>query len=288
MQQAILRKRLLTLVAAMTLTGMFVSPAFATGDLTIENPQSDTAQYPPSQPIPLEDKITEIDTFLDSNTVERYYSFTALRGQNLMFRAIKSPGNLIIDCKINGTWVSMPTERVHIIENTQPGQEFLIRVSKRDGGIAGGRYAFRFGSAPYRASTDLIVTDGKGVPLYAGIFQAFHKVEWSIHIQDSTGHPVEGAMASLDIRIVPKFDKRIMFTDADGKKTLTLSLPGCQGERTSPPFWQKMGPFNYFWHLEFNRSRIIADLEDGSSTHNWNPGKIDSEFGHICKKHLRH
>jgi len=286
MKQSTINSYLLPLVAAMALTGIFSAPVYAVTGLTTDA----TVQNGPSLPQPtvLGDKVTEIDETLDSATAEKNYTFTALRGQNLMFRGMKRSSNLIIECKINDKWVAMPDEGIYIIEGTQPGQEIQIRASKRDGGIAGGKYKFRFGSAPYRASTDLIITDAKGIPLYAGTFQAFHTVDWSIHIQDSTGHPVEGAMASLDITIVPTIDKTIIFTKADGRGNETISLPGCQGHRTSPPFWQMMGPFNYFWHLEFNRHRIIADLEEAATGHNWNPGTIDSEFGHICKKHLRH
>jgi len=286
MKPSTINSYLLPLMAAMTLAGMFSTPVYAVTGLTTDA----TVQNGPSlaQPTVLGDKVTELDETLDSTTAEKSYTFTALRGQNLMFRGMKRSSNLIIECKINDKWVAMPDKGIYIIDDTQPDQEIQIRVSKRDGGIAGGEYRFRFGSAPYRASTDLITTDAKGIPLYAGIFQAFHTVDWSVHIQDSTGHPVEGAMASLDITIVPTIGITTIFTKADGRGNETISLPGCQGHRTSPPFWQMMGPFNYFWHLEFNRHRIIADLEDAATGHNWNPGTIDSEFGHICKKHLRH
>ncbi|WP_426141423.1 hypothetical protein [Pseudomonas sp. DWP3-1-2] len=176
MKQPTLNNYLLPLITALTLTGIFSTPVYAVVGLTTDAPLQNAPSL--TQPTVLEDKVTEIDETLDSTTTEKNYTFTVLRGQNLMFRGMERSSKLIVECKINDKWVSMPDEGIYIIEGTQPGQEIQIRATKRDGGIAGGKYKFRFGSAPYRASTDVITTDAKGIPLYAGIFQAFHTVDW--------------------------------------------------------------------------------------------------------------
>ncbi|WP_426140563.1 hypothetical protein [Pseudomonas sp. DWP3-1-2] len=238
-------------------------------------------------PVVLPDKLNGISGFLQNDDDVKYYSFTAMRGQNVMFRDTRPASwSLGVDYeyKAGDVWQRLPGHGVHIFDSLTPGDDVLIRVFKRPNSNTVSRaYDFRFGSAPYRATADLIRSDAQGLPLYAGIFQAFREVNWSIYIHDSTGQPLEGARASIKVGVV---EETAVYTAADGRVALTIALPACEGSMVSSSFSTGSGSLKRWWNLRYNPGRLVAKLEDDDSGSKWNPGTIDSTFGHICKQWL--
>ena len=239
------------------------------------------------QPIILADKLHGFNGFLQNNAEVKYYSFTAVRGQNVMFRGTRPaswPPGVAYEYKTGDVWQLLPANGVHIFDNLTPGDEVLIRVFKRPNSNTVSRaYEFRFGSAPYHASADLIRSDAQGLPLYAGVFQAFREVNWSIHIHDSTGQPLEGAKASIQVGVAEKID---LYTAVDGRAAATIALPGCEGSMASNSFSTGNGTLKRWWNLRYNPGRLVAKLEDDDRGYRWNSGTIDNTFGHICKQWL--
>ncbi|HEX8592858.1 MAG TPA: hypothetical protein VF682_06225 [Pseudomonas sp.] len=253
---------------------------------------SDTAvvEQREETPVFLADKLNGVNGFLQNNTEVKYYSFTAVRGQNVMFRDVRQsqtlPLGVAYEYKDRDVWKSLPSHGVRIFNNLQPGQEVLIRVLKNPSSNTVLRsYDFRFGSAPYHATADLIRSDAQGLPLYAGIFQAFRELNWSIHIHDSTGQLLEGAKASIKVGVAKKIE---IFTGADGRAAAVVSLPACEGSMVSRSFSTGNGSLKRWWNFRYNPGRLVADLEDDDRGYQWNPGVIDSTFGHICKQWLLH
>ena len=239
------------------------------------------------QPTVLADKLNGFNGFLQNNAEVKYYSFTAVRGQNVMFRGTRPaswPPGVAYEYKAGDIWQLLPANGVHIFDQLTPGDEVLIRVFKRPNSNTVSRaYGFRFGSAPYHASADLIRSDAQGLPLYAGVFQAFREVNWSIHIHDSTGQPLEGAKASIQVGVAKEVD---VYTAVDGRAAAKIALPACEGSMVSRSFSTGNGMSQRWWNLRYNPGRLVAKLEDDDRGYQWNPGAIDSTFGHICKQWL--
>lgn len=207
-------------------------------------------------PLVLEDKLNGLNGYLKDNAEIKYFSFTAVRGQNVMFRDVRQSKirslGVAYEYKDGGLWKSLPGDGVRIFDNLQSGQEIIIRLFKRPNSNAVLRsYDFRFGSAPYHATADLIRSDAQGLPLYAGIFQAFREINWSIHIHDSTGHPLEGAKASIEVGVAKKVD---LYTAANGRAAATIALPACEGSMVSRSFSTGNGTSQRWWNLRYNRA----------------------------------
>ncbi|WP_341521024.1 hypothetical protein AABC73_22475 [Pseudomonas sp. G.S.17] len=285
MNKFLFGKRALYMAVAFTLLGgmgnaVDVMATQNLGDTVVAEQVGET-------PVVLVDKLNVFNGFLQNNVEVKYYSFTAVRGQNVMFRGARPaswPSGVAYEYKAGDVWQLLPANGVHIFDSLTPGDEVLIRVFKRPNSNTVSRaYGFRFGSAPYHASADLIRSDAQGLPLYAGIFQAFREVTWSIHIHDSTGHPLEGAKASIEVGVAEKVD---VYTAADGRAAATIALPACEGSMVSNSFSTGSGTLKRWWNLRYNPGRLVAKLEDDDRGYQWNSGAIDSTFGHVCKQWL--
>ncbi|OCR26718.1 hypothetical protein AFK24_02220 [Pseudomonas syringae] len=282
MNKFLFGKRALYMAAAFTLLGGMGNAV----NVMAEQSEGDAGLI--EQPLVLEDKLNGLNGYLNDNAEIKYFSFTAIRGQNVMFRDVRQSKTrslgVAYEYKDGGLWKSLPGDGVRIFDNLQSGQEIIIRVFKRPNSNTVLRsYDFRFGSAPYHATADLIRSDAQGLPLYAGIFQAFREINWSIHIHDSTGHPLEGAKASIEVGVAKKID---LYTAANGRAAATIALPACEGSMVSRSFSTGNGTSQRWWNLRYNPGRLVAKLEDDDRGYQWNPGAIDSTFGHICKQWL--
>lgn len=255
---------------------------------TTAPPQPTTSAASAQQPLELDDKMQTVNGRIDGDGVGefRYYSFKALRGQNVLLRLEKLQHPFIFQYKLEDKWLTLVQDQPQVFHGLTPGQEVQVRVSKAIADVVNNTFHFRMGSAPYRASADEITTDAQHLMHFFNVFQAFRTVNWSIALKDSKGYPVEGATNVLSVDL--KLEKKVeIITDASGRGSATLVLPECVGGTTDSPVYQrKMGPYQYRWKLIYNQHRLTTKIEDNPLTPHWQEGMINNTFGHICKEWL--
>jgi len=242
-------------------------------------PSSNTVM---SAPVELADKMQTVTGSFEGQPVGHffYYSFKALRGQNVLFRLEKADATTKYEYQENNQWFSLSSR--YIFHGLNLGDSVTIRVSKV---APGDKFQFRMGSAPYTSIADVITTDAEHLRHFENAFQAFRRLEWSVALRDSTGHPVEGANAHLDIDINKKTVGDII-TDAEGKGSTTIELPGCQPSLLSRPYTRPIGTFQYRWVLGYNTHRLTTSIENNPTGPHWKETGLDNVFGHICQERL--
>ena len=248
----------------------------------MQQPSTPSSNTVMSAPVELADKMQTVTGSFEGQPVGHffYYSFKALRGQNVLFRLEKADATTKYEYQENNQWFSLSSR--YIFHGLNLGDSVTIRVSKV---APGDKFQFRMGSAPYTSIADVITTDAEHLRHFENAFQAFRRLEWSVALRDSTGHPVEGANAHLDIDINKKTVGDII-TDAEGKGSTTIELPGCQPSLLSRPYTRPIGTFQYRWVLGYNTHRLTTSIENNPTGPHWKETGLDNVFGHICQERL--
>ena len=251
----------------------------------IQQPPTASSSTVMSAAVELADKMQTVTGSFEGQPVGHffYYSFKALRGQNVLFRLEGNAPLAKYEYKENDQWFLL--NNPYVFHGLAPGDEVMIRVSKLTTPAADSSFEFRMGSAPYTAIADVITTDAEHLRHFENAFQAFRRLEWSVALRDSTGHPVEGANAHLDIDINKKTVGDII-TDAEGKGSTTIELPGCQPSLLSRPYTRPIGTFQYRWVLGYNTHRLTTSIENNPTGPHWKETGLDNVFGHICQERL--
>lgn len=277
---------------------LFIAMALGIFNAGISSAQADMQQVPTagsnmgmSAAVQLADKMQTVTGSFEGQPVGHfyYYSFKALRGQNVLFRYEAGIPSVKYEYKENDRWFTLTDP--YIFQGLAAGDEVMIRVSKLATSAANASFEFRMGSAPYTAKSSVITTDAQHLRHFENAVQAFRTLEWSVTLRDSTGHPVEGAKTrlSIDIKIDDKTNKDIVgdiTSDADGKGSTTVKLPGCQPSIWSPVYTRPIGPFQYRWVLRYNKHRLTTSIENNPTGPYWKERGLDNVFGHICQEWL--
>lgn len=276
---------------------LFIAMALGVFSAGISSAQADMHQQQQQQPpttsssssvaaaVELADKMQTVTGSFEGQPVGHfyYYSFKALRGQNVLFRYEAGVPSVKYEYKENDRWFTLTDP--YIFQSLAPGDDVMIRVSRLATSAANASFEFRMGSAPYTASADVITTDAEHLRHFDNAFQAFHRLEWSVALRDSTGHPVEGAKTRLKIEKDHDIVGDIT-TDAGGKGSTTIKLPGCQPAIWSPVYTRPIGPFQYRWVLRYNKHRLTTSIENNPTGPYWKETGLDNVFGHICQEWL--
>jgi hypothetical protein len=157
----------------------------------------------------LSDKQHTITGNMDSASDLDYFQFTAVRGQDVILKFEDAQlDEWIIELYNNG-WVEVAKNTDLTISNLQPNQNINIRVranpnlpinSSNDYKLTIGTKVTSVSnySVSGEPNVNRVTYSGFGSSLYATT-QAYHKLTWSVTLQDSTGYPVEGAKAKLRV-----------------------------------------------------------------------------------------
>ncbi|WP_397449314.1 hypothetical protein [Pseudomonas sp. NA-150] len=241
----------------------------------------------------LPDKLNTITDSLENDQDVKYYSFTAVRGQKVMIHEIRLPNELSpwkIEHKVDQDWYLMPSIGSHITSTLVPQQKVQVRVSRNPAVLRqpGQSYKIEFGSAP-RLTKHNIIKDGDRYNIYFGQALFINKVEWSTHVIDSTGHPIEGVTVELNFDL----DQHAPFTNVVDKRVSnqsgfiwsTFNLGACIGKNTTKPF---VGVFDFRtkWQLTYNTGYYFMSPQGNDD------GGVGSRDGrkvslvHICNQRI--
>ncbi|NBB12464.1 hypothetical protein [Pseudomonas sp. SLFW] len=242
----------------------------------------------PESPAPhieaLPDKLNTVIGTLDNDSDVKYYSFTALRGQKFMVHDVQRGPNgsqWKIEYKIDEDWKPVPTFDSYISAPLQPEQEILVRVAKASG-IAlppGRKFHIEFGSAPFTRHTR-VSGDAEQFSIFFSTPKFMRQVDWGASIEDSTGHPVEGATVEFTMAIEHEgstpsvISKRT--TGLSGGISETIKLKDCHGTKISDPF---VGVYDFKtkWQVSYNTGHWHISVQGNKQT-----GVSPVPFAHIC------
>lgn len=242
-----------------------------------------------SQPVTvLPDKLNTLEDSLADESDVKHYSFTAVRGQDVLIRArgLKIPP-LTLEYNRNGNWSAIPWGTPFIASDLQPNQDIQVRISKRPSvpSVAGDIYELDFGSAPYYTD-GLVRGDASQLPLYWGTTQAYKILNWSVRLSDSTGHPLEGATATLRLDSGAGLSSTDLMTDSTGNAAGVIQLGGCHGSLKSDPFWTHSGKYYYRWEVEYNRGYWFIQVQGKEASGVGGQRVPNVSFAHICHQRM--
>lgn len=157
----------------------------------------------------LSDKQHVITGNMDSVGDLDYFQFTAVRGQDVILRFEDDQLDEWITEVFNNGWIEVAKDTDVTISNLQPNKNINIRVRANPNLPinSSNNYNLIIGtkvtsvsnhSVSGEPNVNRVTYSGFGSSLYATT-QAYRKLYWSVTLQDSTGHPVEGAKAKLRV-----------------------------------------------------------------------------------------
>lgn len=267
-------KGITTLGVAVTLALTFINTSSADTDT-----QNETVSSPPI--IEMADKLNTIIGTLDNDDDVKYYSFTAIRGQRVMIHdAQRGPrgSQWKIEYKIDSDWKPAPTFDSFISAKLLPQQQVLMRVSRANGVPVPPerRFHIEFGSAPFTSHTS-VSGDADQFAIYFSTHKFMREVQWAAGIEDSTGHPVEGATVEFLMKMETGSDVVSQRTTGpSGGITEVVKLQDCFGTNTSKPF---VGVYDFKtrWEVSYNTGHWYISVRGNKST-----GVSPVPLAHIC------
>ncbi|MCV4281248.1 hypothetical protein [Pseudomonas capsici] len=242
----------------------------------------------------LGDRIHQIEQTLQSVTSVDRYSFTAVRGQDVL---LATPGGGVpnrvwkVEYQVDGgAWQLKKYNGPEAFRGLKPGARINIRVLASDGvrfDKAG--YRIVFGSYPHmrydlhHEEGLLKIPYGLTKPPFLAT-QAFTKTLLEGTFTDSKAYPLEGGV--MGFRLEPHHGyKKIeeeFTSDASGKISKLIEFSPCEGGRYADNFVHKHNGRNT-WSTLYKagsysaRNLLLGSLEDKPHVY---------DFGHICKRTL--
>ncbi|CAM3411418.1 hypothetical protein PSFL111601_23325 [Pseudomonas floridensis] len=242
----------------------------------------------------LSDKIHQISQSLESSSAVHEYSFTAIRGQDVLLTMPGSQYSTLwkVEYRIDGgTWTPKRHALAEKISGLNPGAQVNVRVLAVDGvGFERAEYRIVLGSFPHM-SYDLL--NEKGIlPISAfqrrldGFFatQAFKEVTLEAQFTDSKAYPLEGGLLyfSLTTGTEEEINKAIP-SDKDGKISRLFEFERCEGGWMADNIYENVDKNRLTWSTRYEEGKYSAknmlpeQLAD--NTHEF-------KFGHLCKRWL--
>jgi hypothetical protein len=242
----------------------------------------------------LADRIHQISRSLEGMSAVHLYSFTSIRGQNVLL-AIPSAQGFNSVWKVEhrqdgGEWRLKTNQGAEIFTSLHPGARLDVRVSRVAGNdLENTDYHLVFGSAP-RMNYDLHHEDGllrvpygrTDPPMLAT--QAFKQSLLEVEFTDSKAYPLEGGVAYFELRHQDpeRSISRTLVSDASGKAQELLQFGTCEGGRAAEYFVHRHNGRNtwatrYKVGKYFAANVLLEHLADKPHVY---------DFGHICKRTL--
>ncbi|WP_122436580.1 fibronectin type III domain-containing protein [Pseudomonas viridiflava] len=285
------------------LSGLFLAMschAFAQGESGVEGVAPDAQQETPTLRaetpgvVVLSDKIHEITQTLESTSAAHQYSFTAIRGQNVL---LATPGSQYdklwkVEYQVDGgEWKRKPYAGAYKISDLNPGSQVNVRVSAVDGAnFESTKYRIVFGSFPHM-NYDLL--NEKGIlPISAFqqdveaflATQAFKEVTLEATFTDSKAYPLEGGLLDLSLATdIGEGAGKTFSSDKNGKISQLIELGRCEGGWLAKDIYEQTGKTRLTWSTRYQkrnysaRNILAGRLEDKPHTFT---------LGHLCKRWL--
>lgn len=285
------------------LSGLFLAMschAFAQGESGVAGAVPDapqeisTSRAETPGVVVLSDKIHEITQTLESTSAVHQYSFTAIRGQDVLLTtpSIYYNKRWTVEYQTDGgAWKPKTHAGAYKISDLNPGSQVNVRVLAVEGGVfENGEYGIVFGSFP-RMNYDLL--NEKGIlPISAfqdnvyGFLatQAFKEVTLEATFTDSKAHPLEGGQLkfSLTTGTKQKIDK-VFISDKEGKISQLIEFKRCEGGWLANGIYENVDKTRLTWSTRYEKGDYSASniltgrLEDKVYTF---------KLGHLCKRWL--
>ncbi|MEE5067993.1 hypothetical protein V2J74_14890 [Pseudomonas alliivorans] len=242
----------------------------------------------------LSDKIHEISQMLESNSAVHQYSFTAIRGQDVL---LTTPGSQYdklwkVEYQIDGaTWKSKPYAGAQKISGLNPGSQVNVRVLAVEGvKFASTEYRIVFGSFPHM-NYDLL--NEKGIlPISAfqqyleGFLatQAFKEATLEATFTDSKAYPLEGGQLKFSLTTGTKQNiEKVFISDSEGKISQLIEFRRCEGGWPADDIYEFTDKTRLTWSTRYEKGDYSAS--------NILTGRLEDKvynfkLGHLCKRWL--
>jgi hypothetical protein len=272
-------------------------PVISADVLTVEAPVVEPEPMPVEAPVyqVLSDKIHQIENTLESMDAIHHYSFTSVRGQDVVLGTPdRTTFNTLwkVEYQVDGgKWEHKKSRGPEAFKGLNPGSVVNIRVSGLPGDAAADRrYKVVLGSYPHM-SYDLHDEEGLlkipygfADPAFLAT-QAIQKALLEVRFWDSKGEPLEGGVFGIDIERLkePVLASEVLISGSDGKASRLLEFRKCKGGKPAEYFKYKQEYGVNTWGTNYQVAHyaghnvLLEDLED--KPHQYN-------FGHICKRYL--
>lgn len=242
----------------------------------------------------LPDRLNHIIRRLEGMSAVHLYSFTSIRGQNVLVATPLAQGlNSVWKVEYRqdgGEWRLKANQGAEVFTSLQPGAKLDIRVSRvADNDLDNTDYHIVFGSAP-RMNYDLHHEDGllrvpygrTEPPMLAT--QAFKQSLLEVEFTDSKAYPLEGGVAYFELRLQDpeRSITKTLVSDASGKAQELLQFGTCEGGKAAEYFVHRHNGRNtwatrYKVGKYFAANQLLEHLADKPHVY---------DFGHICKRTL--
>ncbi|MEE4684556.1 hypothetical protein V2K59_06855 [Pseudomonas alliivorans] len=219
----------------------------------------------------LSDKIHEISQMLESNSAVHQYSFTAIRGQDVL---LTTPGSQYdklwkVEYQIDGaTWKPKPYAGAQKISGLNPGSQVNVRVLAVEGvKFASTEYRIVFGSFPHM-NYDLL--NEKGIlPISAfqqyleGFLatQAFKEATLEATFTDSKAYPLEGGQLKFSLTTGTKQNiEKVFISDREGKISQLIEFRRCEGGWPADDIYEFTDKTRYTWSTRYEKGITVPAI----------------------------
>jgi hypothetical protein len=243
----------------------------------------------------LSDRVHQITASLEGSGIVHNYSFTSVRGQNVLLATPDTDGFNVkwrMEYRTGSDeWTFKRHRGPQVFDSLQPGAVIEVRVTPVPGAVFDkADYKMVFGSSP-RMNYDLHHEDGflrvpyglTEPPFLAT--QAVTQTLLDIRFTDSKGYPLEGGVAYFEMKLSTLNQtpvKKKMTSDASGSVQEMLNLGTCQGGKAAGYFTHRQNGRNtwatrYIAGTYYAENVLLEELADKPHIYN---------IGHICKRTL--
>ncbi|ODJ90984.1 hypothetical protein BB779_10465 [Pseudomonas viridiflava] len=285
------------------LSGLFLAMschAFAQGESGVEGVAPDAQQETPTLRaetpgvVVLSDKIHDITQTLENTSAVHQYSFTAIRGQDVLLTTPGSQYNKLwkVEYQVDGgAWKPKHHPGAQKISGLNSGSQVNVRFLAVDGvKFESAEYRIVLGSFPHM-NYDLL--DEKNIlPISAfqsdkkGFLatQGFKEVMLEASFTDSKAYPLEGGQLffSLNTGTGEEVKERFL-SDSNGRISELIEFKRCEGDWLADSIYENVDKTRLTWSTRYERgdyraNNILAgQLEDKPHTFT---------LGHLCKRWL--
>ncbi|NAT22199.1 hypothetical protein CU665_04730 [Pseudomonas syringae pv. actinidifoliorum] len=191
-----------------------------------------------STPVMLSDKIHQIASNLENTSAVHQYSFTAVRGQNVLITTPDTDYDQKwrLEYQVDGgEWQPKRHSSAERIEGLNPGSQVNIRIIATDGArFETADYSVVFGSFPHMRY-DLhheegfrLIPYGFTNPAFLAT-QALTEAMLEVTFTDSKAFPLEGGVFDFELDIKHHQDNGRYISDSSGKIMHRVAFKRCEG-----------------------------------------------------------
>ncbi|MBC3955013.1 hypothetical protein [Pseudomonas triticifolii] len=242
----------------------------------------------------LSDKIHQITQTLESVSAVHQYSFTAVRGQNVL---LATPGSQYdklwkVEYQVDsGEWKPKRFASAQLISGLNPGAQVNVRVITVEGSkFESAEYRIVLGSFPHM-SYDLL--NEKGILPISAIqsdkkgflaAQGFKEVTLEANFTDSKAYPLEGGQLFFSLTTGAGEEvKKTFLSDENGKISELIEFKRCEGGWLADSIYENVDKKRLTWSTRYEEGIYSAS--------NILTGRLEDKvyefkLGHLCKRWL--